>query len=238
MAAPWATHVMGSTRSNDSGSLPANFSPTKRRISGILLVPPTRRTLSMSRGRSPRNFIASSMAVPDLTTRGMMISSRPSPRSISSSRDRCRSGTSSALRATAVFSVDSSILAFSTARKNCWLIGRVEDVEAGLLLEAVGQHFAQGSVDVVAAELANALAADFLEDAVMDAQHGDVQGAAAEVVDEDGLIVLGVETVGDGGGGWLVDEGEHLEAGGAGAKLGGVAGQALAVGRDGDDAPW
>ena len=70
---------------------------------------------------------------------------------------------------------------------------------------------------------------------MVDAQDGDVQGAAAEVVDQHRLVLLGVEAVGDGGGGRLVDEGQHLEAGGAGAELGGVAGQPLGVGRDGDD---
>ena len=72
------------------------------------------------------------------------------------------------------------------------------------------------------------LLADFLEDAVMDAEDGDVEGAAAEVVDQHGLIVLGVEAIADGGGGRLVDERQHLHAGGAGAELGGMAGQALA----------
>src|SRR5262249_51989972 len=91
-------------------------------------------------------------------------------------------------------------------------------------------------VDVIAAELADALGADLLENTVVDAQDGDVERPTAEVVDEDGLIVLGIEAVGDGGGRRLVDEGEHLNAGGAGAELGGVAGEALRVGRDGDNA--
>ena len=122
MAAPWATHVIGSMRSNGSGSLPASFSATKRRTSGILLVPPTSSTRSMSLGRRPRSFNASSMAVPDLTTNGMIARSNAA-RSTSSSRLRCRSGTSSALRATAVISVDRSILARSTASMNCCLYG-------------------------------------------------------------------------------------------------------------------
>ena len=94
---------------------------------------------------------------------------------------------------------------------------------------------ASSGVDVVAAELADALAGDLLEDAVVDVQDGHVERAAAEVVDQHRLIVLGVQAVADGGGRRLVDERQHLHAGRAGAQLGGVAGQPLAVGGDGHD---
>jgi len=113
------------------------------------------------------------------------------------------------------------------------LVGRVHDVVAGLLLEAFSNHLAQGGVHIVAAELADALAGHFLEDAVVDPQNGDVQGATAKVVDQHGLVVLGVQAVADGGGSRLVDQGQHLHAGGPGAEFGGVAGQPLGVGGDG-----
>ena len=115
------------------------------------------------------------------------------------------------------------------------LVRRVQDVVAFLLLEALGQYLRQSRVDVVAAEFADALARQLLEHAVMDVQNGHVERTAAEVVDEYRLIVLGVEAVTDGGGRRLVDERQHLHPGRAGAELGGVAGQTLAVGGDGDD---
>ena len=115
------------------------------------------------------------------------------------------------------------------------LVRRVEQIVAGLVLEALRENDGEGGVDVVAAELADPLRRQLLEDAVMDAEDGHIKGAAAEVVDENGLVLAGVEPVGDGGRGRLVDEREHLHAGGAGADLGGVPGQALRVGGDRDD---
>ena len=102
-------------------------------------------------------------------------------------------------------------------------------------MEAFGKQIAQDRVEVVAAQFADAFAADLLEDAVMDAQNRDVQRAAAKIVDEHRLILLGIEAITDGGRGWLVDERQDLHAGRTGTELGGVAGEALGVGGDGDD---
>jgi hypothetical protein len=71
-------------------------------------------------------------------------------------------------------------------------------------------------VEVVAAEVGVAVGGLHLEDAVADLEHGDVEGAAAEVVDRDrSRPVLLVEAVGERGRGRLVDDAQHLEAGDA-----------------------
>ena len=157
MAAPWATQVIGSTRSNGSGSLPASFSVTitadQRNLAGAadqqhpvdVLGPHAAQLQRLVDGRArlddQRHDLRSNW-----------------PRSISSSRLRWRSGTSSALRATAACSVGQLDLGLLDGQHELLLVRRIEDVEAGLLLEAVGQDLAQGGVDVVAAELADALA--------------------------------------------------------------------------------
>src|SRR5262249_32628447 len=114
-------------------------------------------------------------------------------------------------------------------------VGRVEDVESGLLAETLGDHFGESGVEVVAAEFADALAADLLENAVVDAQDRHIESAAAEVIDKNRLVLLGVEAVADGGRGRLVDERENLHAAGAGAEFGGVTGQSLRIGGDRHD---
>ena len=74
-----------------------------------------------------------------------------------------------------------------------------------------------------------------LEDALGDLQHGNVEGAATEVEDEDGLVLLLVEAVGQGGRRRLVDDPEHLEAGDLAGLLGRGALGVVEVGRHGDD---
>jgi hypothetical protein len=50
------------------------------------------------------------------------------------------------------------------------------------------------------------------EDIVVDAQERDIKGTTAEIVDDDpGLTALFVESVGDGGGGRLVDDAEDVK---------------------------
>jgi hypothetical protein len=58
----------------------------------------------------------------------------------------------------------------------------------------------QQVVDVVAAEVGVAVGGDDLEDALMQLENGDIEGAAAEVVDGDEAVLLLVEAVGERGG--------------------------------------
>ena len=69
-----------------------------------------------------------------------------------------------------------------------------------------------------------AVGALHLEHAVADLEDRHVEGAAAEVEHEDGLVGRAlVEAVGEGGRGGLVDDAQHLEAGDLAGLLGGGA---------------
>ncbi|ELY80164.1 NAD-specific glutamate dehydrogenase [Natrinema pallidum DSM 3751] len=102
-------------------------------------------------------------------------------------------------------------------------------------LELVGEVVDDGLVPVVAAEIVVTVGRDDLVDAAAEIENRDVEGAAAEVVDEHGLVGIVVEAVGHRRGGRLVDDALDLEAG----DLAGVFGRlALSVGevrRDRDD---
>ena len=104
-------------------------------------------------------------------------------------------------------------------------------------------------VPVLAAQAHVALDGDALEAAPRQPHQGDVEGAAAEVVDQDGLRlrrqgVLGVERpaalrrlerVGQGGRGRLVEDVQHVQAGDAAGVLGGLPARVVEVGGHGDD---
>lgn len=102
------------------------------------------------------------------------------------------------------------------------------------LLEVPGE----GLVDVVAAQAVVAADAEHLEGAFRAAQDADVEGAAAEVVHEEGAVTGGgAPAVVAGGGGRLVEQAEDFEPG----LLGGLAGRVdlrlVEVGRHGHHGP-
>jgi len=71
---------------------------------------------------------------------------------------------------------------------------------------------------------------------VVDGEDGDIEGSAAEIEHQDGVVlVLAVESVGDGGGGRLVDDALDLEAGDLAGVLGRLALGVGEVGRHGHD---
>ena len=79
------------------------------------------------------------------------------------------------------------------------------------------------------------MAGQDLGDFALDADDRDVQRAAAQVVDHDGVADVGVHPVGEAGGGRLVDDPHHLQPGQLARLAGGVALGVGEVGRHGDD---
>ena len=74
-----------------------------------------------------------------------------------------------------------------------------------------------------------------LEDALAELEDRDVEGAAAEVPDEDRLVGFLVEAVGERGRGRLVDDADDVQAGDLAGVLRRLALRVVEVRRDGDD---
>ena len=109
------------------------------------------------------------------------------------------------------------------------------EVDALGVLEPLHQPVDDALIPVVPAEVGVARGGLDLEDPLADLEHRHVEGPAAEVVDEDRLVVaLLVEAVGQGGRGGLVDDAQHLETGDLAGLLGGLALGVAEVGGHGD----
>jgi len=76
------------------------------------------------------------------------------------------------------------------------------------------------------------------EDTALDVKEGDIESSSTKIVDEDVALLVGLagtETVGDSGGGRLVDDTENVEASNGTSVLGGLPLVVVEVGGDGDD---
>ena len=104
-----------------------------------------------------------------------------------------------------------------------------------LLAELVRQIVDDALVEILAAEEGVAVGRLDLEHAVADLQHGDVEGAAAEIVDRDLAAALLFQPVGERGRGRLVDDAQHLEAGDPAGVLRRLALGVVEIGRHRDD---
>ena len=111
----------------------------------------------------------------------------------------------------------------------------LRQVDALVALELGREPVDDRLVEVVAAEVVVTRGRLDLEDAVADLEHGHVERAAAEVEDEDRLVGLLVEPVGQRGGGRLVDDALDVEAGDLAGVLGRLALVVVEVRGDGDD---
>ena len=108
-------------------------------------------------------------------------------------------------------------------------------VDAIGTLELADQVLHDALVEVVAAQAVVAGGGQDLDNAVVDLQDGDIEGAAAQVVDHDLLSLLFIHAIGQGRGGGLVDDTLDLETRDLAGILGGLALGIGEVGGDGDD---
>ena len=97
----------------------------------------------------------------------------------------------------------------------------------------------QKIIDVIATEMGVAVGGENLIDVAVaggnELENGDVEGAAAEIVDRDFSALLLVKPVGECGCSGLVDEAENFKAGDLASVLGGLALGVVEIGGDGDD---
>ena len=109
------------------------------------------------------------------------------------------------------------------------------EVDALLGLEAVQNPVHDPLVEVIAAQAVVAGGGQHFLHAVAHLDDGHVEGAAAQVVDHDLLVVVLIHAVGQGRGGGLVDDALYIQAGDLTGVLGGLALGVREVSGHGDD---
>mmetsp|Transcript_12654 Transcript_12654/g.17079 ORF Transcript_12654/g.17079 Transcript_12654/m.17079 type:complete len:348 (+) Transcript_12654:668-1711(+) len=109
------------------------------------------------------------------------------------------------------------------------------DVNAVLLLERLDEVFSHTLVEVLTTKVSVTGGGEHLEHAVVDRENGHIEGATTEIEDNDVLLVLLVEAVGNSSGRGLVDDTEDLEAGDSASVLGSLTLGVVEVGGDGDN---
>ena len=111
----------------------------------------------------------------------------------------------------------------------------LREVDPVVVFEALDEPVHDRLVAVVAAEVGVARGRLDLEDALADVEDRDVEGASAEVEDEDRVVVGLVEPVGERRRRRLVDDAEDVEPGDLARLLRRLALRVVEVGGDGDD---
>ena len=213
---PWIAAPIATTSSgliSRLGSRPKS-SATMRCTLGVRVWPPTRMTWSTSEGLRPAGRSASRHGA---AVRSIRSATSASKRSRVSVRLMCLGPDASAEMNGRVmvvsFAVESSHLAFSAASlSRCRAMRSWRRSMPVDLLEVVEQPVHDLLVEVLAAEVRVAGRGLDLEDPVAELQDRDVERAAAEVVDGDGLAALAVEAVRERRGRRLVDDAQDLEA--------------------------
>ena len=234
IAAPTATTSSGLTPL--CGSLPNNCFTTSCTF-GMRVMPPTRTTSLISAAVRPASLIACRHGSTVFCTRSSTSASNLARVSF---MVRCFGPDASAVMNGRLISV-----CVVERQLDLGLLGRflqplqrelvAAQVDALGLLELVGQIVDQPHVEVFAAQERVAVGGLHLEHAVADLQDGNVEGAAAEVIDRDHAGLLLVEAVGERRRGRLVDDAQHFEAGDLAGVLGGLALGVVEIGRNGDD---
>ena len=108
-------------------------------------------------------------------------------------------------------------------------------IDAVLFLKFVGEVIDDALVEIFAAEEGVAVGGFNFEHAVADFEYGNIERAAAQIVDRDRAGFLLIQAVGQRRRGRLVDDAQHFEPGDLAGVLGGLALRVVEIGGDGDD---
>ena len=115
-------------------------------------------------------------------------------------------------------------------RKHLYGDGVAGNILTPFVLDLVERDAHQQVVDVVAAQVCVAVGGQNFEDAFMQAQNGNIERAAAQIVDRDHSVFALIESVGQRRGRRLIHQPQHFESRDAPGVLGGLPLRVVEVG--------
>src|SRR5882757_5568626 len=89
------------------------------------------------------------------------------------------------------------------------LLPKIDTLIAGNVVE---RNRDQEVVNVIAAQMGITVGGDDFKNAFMQPENGDVEGAAAEIINCDDAFFLAIEAIGQGGGRGLIDQSQNFQA--------------------------
>jgi hypothetical protein len=107
----------------------------------------------------------------------------------------------------------------------------------GLLLELGHAEINKGVIEIFSTEMGVTVGSLNLEDTLVNGEEGDIESTTSEIENEDVflLILSFVETVSNGGSGWLVDDSQNIQTGDGSGVLGGLSLSIVEISWDGND---
>lgn len=116
-------------------------------------------------------------------------------------------------------------------------LGVLGDVNVVLLVEGLGEVVDDALIEILTTQVGVTGGGKDLEDTLINGQERNIKSTTTEIVDNDVALasISLIKTVGNGGGGGLVDNAEDVEAGNDTGILGSLALVVVEVGGDGDD---
>mmetsp|Transcript_13397 Transcript_13397/g.16545 ORF Transcript_13397/g.16545 Transcript_13397/m.16545 type:complete len:292 (-) Transcript_13397:83-958(-) len=101
-----------------------------------------------------------------------------------------------------------------------------------LLLEDLHEVLHHPLIEIFSTQVGVTVGGHNLENAVVDGQQRHIEGTSSQVVDQDVLLGLLVQAIGDGGSRGLVDDAQHVHAGNGACILGGLTLSIVKIGRN------
>jgi len=115
--------------------------------------------------------------------------------------------------------------------------GVLGDIDTRFLLEVSEAEVDELVVEILTTQVSVTVGGLDLEDTFLNGEEGDIESTTTKIEDEDVLFLLrlSIETVGNGCGGWLVDDSEDVESRDGSGILGGLSLGVVEISWDSDD---